>query len=279
MAVLFDNPIRFPFTFGGEWQRMVRASVKKAAMACLVAAFGVQTTLVYTDSRQDPLSEAALRGRSLWHENSCQVCHQVYGQGGFLGPDLTNAASRVEGSRIESLLTVGSGQMPAFHFTADQIADVAAYLEALDRPDLGQGQLRLGFAPEGSGPWGLFDRVVEDALSTAAADAVAGYAAFEARPCTSCHLPLSDSPVGAPDLSTVTGRLTLEELERVLTVGRPEVGMPPPMPAFDSSEREAVVEFLRWLGESREELESSLARASSGAGPVEWGRVPWWEFR
>ncbi len=60
---------------------MVRASAKKAALACLVAAFGVQTTLVYTDERQDPLSEAALRGRTLWHENACQVCHQLDGQG------------------------------------------------------------------------------------------------------------------------------------------------------------------------------------------------------
>jgi nitric oxide reductase subunit C len=258
---------------------MVRASAKKTAMACLVAAFAIQTTLVYTDERQDPLSDAALRGRSLWHETACQVCHQVYGQGGFLGPDLTNAASRVEGSRLQSLLTVGSGQMPAFHFSSEQIADLTAYLEALDRPDLGRGQLRLGSAPEGSGPWGVFGGVVKDALSTAPPEAMAGYAAFEARPCTSCHFPLSDSPVGAPDLSTVTGRLSSEELGRVLTVGRPELGMPPPIPAFEAAEREAVIEFLSWLGESREDLETGLARASSGAGPIEWGRMPWWEFR
>ncbi len=258
---------------------MVRATAKKAAMACLVAAFGVQTTLVYTDTRQDPLSEAALRGRSLWHDNACQVCHQVYGQGGFLGPDLTNAASRMDRSRLESLLTVGSGQMPPFHFTPEQIDAVAAYLEALDRPDLGQGQLRLGSAPEGSGPWGVFDAVVDDALSTASPEASAGYVAFKARPCSSCHLPLSDSPVGAPDLSTVTGRLSSGELEQVLMVGRPAAGMPPPIPAFEPSEREAVVEFLRWLSDNREELEVSLARGSSGAAPIDWGRVPWWEFR
>lgn len=258
---------------------MVRASIKKTAMACLVAAFGIQTALVYTDERQDPLSEEALRGRTLWHEGACQVCHQVYGQGGFLGPDLTNAASRVEPSRLASLLTVGSGQMPAFNFSADQVADLAAYLEALDRPDLGQGQLRLGSTPEGSGPWGLFDGVVENALRGASAQARAGYTAIEARPCTSCHLPLSDSPVGAPDLSTVTGRLAFEDLERVLTVGRPEVGMPPPIPAFEDSERGDVIEFLRWLRENRGDLEAGLARASSGSAPIEWRRVPWWEFR
>ncbi len=258
---------------------MVRASVKKAALACLVAAFVVQTTLVYTDERQDPLSAAALRGRTLWHENACQVCHQLYGQGGFLGPDLTNAASRVEASTLVSLLTVGSGQMPALHLTDDQIDDLSAYLEALDRPDLGRGQLRLGVAPEGSGPWGLFDAVVEDALAAAPPVAAAGYAAFKARPCTGCHMPLSDSPVGASDLSTVAGRLTSGQLEQLLAQGRPSAGMPPPVPAFEDSEMRAVVEFLRWLGDSRESLAASLATASSEAAPIEWGRIPWWEFR
>jgi nitric oxide reductase subunit C len=258
---------------------MVRASIKKTAMACLVAAFVIQTTLVYTDDRQELLSGAALQGRALWHEGSCQVCHQVYGQGGFLGPDLTNVAGRVDASRLESLLTVGSGQMPAFNYTAEEIAAVAAYLEALDRPDLGQGQLRLGSLPEGSGPWGLFDGVVENALRGASAAAREGYAAIEARPCTSCHLPLSDSPVGAPDLSTVTGRLSVEDLERVLTVGRPEIGMPPPIPAFAGSELADVIEFLRWLGESRADLEADVARASSGSTSIDAGQVPWWEFR
>ena len=258
---------------------MVRVSAKKATMACLLAAFGVQTVLVYTDERQDPLSEAALRGRALWHDNACQVCHQIYGQGGFLGPDLTNAASRLDVSRLESLLTVGSGQMPAYHFTEAQIADLASYLEALDRPDLGRGQLRLGVAREGSGPWGDFDLVVEDALGGATPQVVAGYAAFEARPCTSCHLPLSPSPVGAPDLSMIAGRLSLADMELVLTEGRPQAGMPPPIPPFEPSERSAVIEFLRWLGESREGLEASLAEASSEARPVQWGQVPWWEFR
>ncbi len=87
---------------------MVDGLTKKVMLTCLVAAFGVQTVLVYTDERQDPLSDIELRGRALWHENACQVCHQIYGQGGFLGPDLTNVASRLEDSRLESLLTVGS---------------------------------------------------------------------------------------------------------------------------------------------------------------------------
>ena len=169
--------------------------------------------------------------------------------------------------------------MPAFNYTAEQIAAVAAYLEALDRPDLGRGQLRLGSLPEGSGLWGLFDGVVENALRGASAEARAGYAAIEARPCTGCHLPLSDSPVGAPDLSAVTGRLSFQDLESVLTVGRPEIGMPPPLPVLAGSELADVIEFLGWLGESRADLEADLARASSGSTSIDPGQIPWWEFR
>ena len=255
---------------------MVDGATKKVLVACLVTAFGVQTALVYTDERQDPLSEKELRGRTLWHENACQVCHQIYGQGGFLGPDLTNAASRLDNSRLESLLTIGSGQMPAYHFSAEEISDLSAYLVALDQPQLGRGQLRLGGATEGTGPWGAFDLVLANALREAPAGVSAGYRAFKARPCSACHIPLNDSPVGAPDLSLVTERLALGELREVLMRGRPQAGMPPPAPPFGVSEVDEVVEFLSWLALSRESLEAALA--SSDTPGIEWRRIPWWEF-
>ena len=257
--------------------RMVEGLTKKVLLACLVAAFGVQTALVYTDERQAPLSDTELRGRALWHDGACQVCHQIYGQGGFLGPDLTNAASRLDDSRLESLLTVGSGQMPAYGFDSEEIADLSAYLEALDQPQLGRGQLRLGTATEGSGPWGAFDVVLANALEEAPSGVAAGYRAFRARPCTACHTPLSDSPVGAPDLSTVSGHLALAELREVLMRGRPESGMPPPAPPFQAAEVDEVVEFLAWLAGSRDDLQAGLA--SFDAPGIDWRRMPWWEFR
>ena len=256
---------------------MVRASSKKKMMTVLVAAFAVQSALVYTDEPTGPLSEAALRGRAIWHENACQVCHQLYGQGGFLGPDLTNAASRVDDTRLRSLLTMGSGQMPAFGFSEDQIADVRAYLEALDRPDLGRGQLRLGSVSESSGPWGPFAGVVRDELEGAGSGERAGFAAIEARPCMACHLPLRESPVGAPDLSTVAERLSLDELQTVLRNGRMERGMPPPAPAFSDQEIDAVVAFLQWYGVRRATLVERTDDASQDR-TVDWSALPWWEF-
>ena len=66
---------------------------RQGLMLALVCAFVAQTWLVYADpaGKRTPLSPLAARGRALWHRRNCQSCHQIYGFGGFLGPDLTNA--------------------------------------------------------------------------------------------------------------------------------------------------------------------------------------------
>lgn len=258
---------------------MVSPSSKKKLITCLVAAFIVQTALVYGDAREEPISEAAVRGRRIWHKNSCQVCHQIYGNGGFLGPDVTNAASRVDDVRLTQLLTVGSGQMPSFQMTADEIADVRAYLEALDRPDLGRGELRLGRPETSLLPWDRFDVAVA-AVSTADDSAVrAGAAAFRSRICSSCHLPLEHSPTtNASDLSSTLDRISEDELRSVLVQGRPSLGMPPPFPVFTDDEVGQVVEFLRWLRDNREAVASEMD-ATGGGFEFVWRDLPWWEFR
>lgn len=255
---------------------MFDASSKKRLLAVLAAGFAIQTILVYGDASTGRLDEAALRGRRIFHRGSCQVCHQLYGQGGFLGPDLTNAASRVDDTRLASLLTLGSGQMPAFHLSESEIADVRAFLEAIDRPDLGQGQLRLGDPGRGDTPterlWAAAREVGPPP------EASVGMEAMEQRICATCHVPFRTSIVNAPDLSTVVERLDEAELRGVLSSGRPEKGMPPPAPPFTSEEMDGMVAWLTWLNRQRADL---LAR--SGPAPdrpgVDWSRLPWWEYR
>ena len=255
---------------------MIRAPAKKATLACFVAAFGIQTTLVYSDQSQDPLSEAALRGRRIWHDNACQVCHQTYGQGGFLGPDLTNAASRVDETRLASLLTVGSGQMPAMHFTESEISAVRAFLDEVDRSGVGRGQLRLGSADAGTTPQAAFEAAVVDAAPSP--DAAVGFETFRSGICSACHFPFQVSVVGAPDLSTVVERLDAAEIREVLTAGRPEKGMPPPVPTLSEADIAQVIAYFGWLNQNRSALEGETARRRSGRS-VDWSRLPWWEFR
>ncbi len=258
---------------------------KKLLLAVLVLSFGVQTGLVYSDVRSDPLSEAALEGRVLWQRHACQTCHQFYGQGGFLGPDLTNAASRVDSTRLVSLLTVGSGQMPPLAFTDEESAAMAAFLREMDRPEIGRGELRLGTPGEGAGAQAAFDRVMEAAVAAgegtaAAADLAqvgAGFEAYRTRPCSACHFPFRDSPVGAPDLSLVAGSLASDSLDQVLAEGRPLLGMPPPVPPLDAADRTAIMAFLQFLGANREQLEAATEALAANRS-LDWGALPWWEF-
>ncbi|MCG8467267.1 MAG: cytochrome c [Gemmatimonadetes bacterium] len=249
---------------------------KKTLVAALVLCFGIQTGLVYSDTRSEPLSDAALAGRASWHRHACQTCHQLYGQGGFLGPDLTNAASRVDSTRLVSLLTVGSGQMPPFEMGLDEIAHLAAFLEEIDRPEIGRGQLRLGDAAEGGGVQAAFDRALDEALAGAEPSA-RGLAAIRARPCAACHFPFRESPVGAPDLSRVVETLSPDALDLVLAEGRPENGMPPPIPPLSEDERAAIAAFLTTLNERRDELEA-MTRRFAEERSVDWGGLPWWEY-
>ena len=258
---------------------MFSASHRKILIAVLTLSFIVQSVLVYSDDRQEPLSEDALAGRLLWHRNGCQVCHQIYGQGGFLGPDLTNVASNIDRPRLESLLTMGSGQMPPYGFSSQEVSQMASYLEALDRPDLGRGQLRMGETIEGSGPWGAFDAIIVRALAEADPIILSGYEVLAKRSCGACHIPLDVSLVGAPDLSITADELTVDEIKEVLVAGRPALGMPAPFPQMEDGELESLVSFLEWFSENRTELENQLSIGSRYREPIDWKSIPWWEFR
>ncbi len=253
---------------------MVTPLAKQILLTVLVGAFVVQTALVYSDELHGPIDDAAVRGRVLWHEYGCQVCHQLYGQGGFLGPDLTNAHRTLDSTRLTSLLTVGSGQMPAFRLDATDIADLRAYLRALDRPELGRGQLRLGSAGDSGTPWGRFARVAEPMMPDAASR---GWRALGSRPCTACHLPLRASPVGAPDLSLAVERLTDDELRIVLLEGRAARGMPPPVPPFTPAELRDVMALVAWLGDARDTIAAGM-REIAPSTAVRWSDIPWWEY-
>jgi len=255
---------------------MFGPSSKKIMLGVLVACFAVQTGLVYTDDVDLQLSEQAVEGRRLFHEKSCQVCHQLWGQGGFLGPDLTNSASRVDETRLASLLTVGSGQMPALHFDEAQIAAMRAFLRELDDADIGRGELRLGDPDAGTSPQSAFEAAIVDAAPPPAA--AAGFETFRSGVCSACHFPFQISIVGAPDLSTAVDRLEDAALHEVLTSGRPDKGMPPPVPPLSETQREQIIDYFHWLNSDRERLRSQTERRQSGA-TVDWSRLPWWEYR
>lgn len=78
------------------------------------------------------MTEMEAYGFTVWRENNCQACHQLYGTGGYLGPDLTNVTSRRSAGHIESTLTRGSPPMPRFELDPLQREGLLAFLNYVD---------------------------------------------------------------------------------------------------------------------------------------------------
>jgi len=105
----------------------------------LFCAFIVYTWFVYaqcdTSCKAPHPSGKELAGWQLWQSRNCQVCHQLYGLGGFMGPDLTNTASeRGKGARYMSgIIKYGTGRMPNFHLSDSEVNNLVSFLTWVDK--------------------------------------------------------------------------------------------------------------------------------------------------
>jgi nitric oxide reductase subunit C len=72
------------------------------------------------------------KGKLLWQQYNCGACHQVYGLGGYLGPDVTNSYSRRGPDYIKTFLKGGNLVMPNFHLDDSKMAAILAYLKNID---------------------------------------------------------------------------------------------------------------------------------------------------
>lgn len=81
------------------------------------------------------LSESALKGQQLWQNNNCTACHQLYGLGGYLGPDLTNITSNPKkgAEYAKAFFNSGIKSMPQFKFTEHQKNELIAFLSEVDQ--------------------------------------------------------------------------------------------------------------------------------------------------
>ena len=252
----------------------MRTSSRRLLMFSLVLAFCVQTWMVYADpaGRVTPLSAEAARGREIWHIENCQSCHQLYGFGGFLGPDLTNAAERLTAARLEAILTVGAGQMPAFELGADERDAIAAFLTEVHATGVGQLQpLRSFDAPE------TLVRAVDAATAGGAALEGAearGRDVLLAQKCLGCHLPNPVSEKEAADLTGLVGRLGTGGVSGILSTGIPAKGMP----RFDLApeEHDALLSFLAWLSRNAETVRTVFADAAPQRDEARG--LPWFEY-
>ncbi len=81
------------------------------------------------------LNENALIGKQIFREKNCIACHQFYGLGGYMGPDLTNVFSAPGKGRnyARAIISVGTAKMPKINIPDHEIEFLLDYLESIDK--------------------------------------------------------------------------------------------------------------------------------------------------
>jgi len=113
---------------------MIKEKQKYVATAVLVTGFLLYTIFLYSSLPADNKkpNPAAARGKLVWQQYNCNACHQVYGLGGYLGPDLTNVYSLRGKEYIKAFIQNGTPVMPNFHLSTEETDALLAYLQNMD---------------------------------------------------------------------------------------------------------------------------------------------------
>ncbi|HNR75212.1 MAG TPA: cytochrome c [Cyclobacteriaceae bacterium] len=104
--------------------------------SALLISFGIYSGFIYTqDSHTQPSNmNEALAGKEIWQQKNCTACHQIYGLGGFMGPDLTNvySAPGKGPAYIKAFVQVGTNVMPAFNLSETELDQLVRFFERID---------------------------------------------------------------------------------------------------------------------------------------------------
>jgi len=114
--------------------------IKIAIFLFLFTSYVVYSAFVYSAGTESSVTldkeEKVLvaNGKLLYEQYNCVSCHQLYGLGGYLGPELTTAYSDPQRGEIfmKAFLQGGGPRMPNFHFTEQEIKEIIHYLKYVD---------------------------------------------------------------------------------------------------------------------------------------------------
>jgi len=101
--------------------------------------FGAQAVVAYLRrahaGMDPPRLEPSVRLAAMTYASTCVVCHRISGEGGTVGPDLTDVGARRDAADIRAVIedapaALGDSSMPVFRdkLTAAQIDALASYL-------------------------------------------------------------------------------------------------------------------------------------------------------
>lgn len=262
--------------FGGSGY-LVR-SWRALLFGVLVCAYIGLSVIAYTDHggppSSQPLTSRERSGLEVWRKNNCQVCHQIYGFGGFLGPDLTNAVDDGRDDEdFAKILTVGYKKMPALDLSDEDRIAVLAFLRAVNRT--GRSQPRANAAKRPVNPKFHWEALTEMAEDRNLSDEVnRGCEIVTSASCGSCHVPFMQGLQHSPDLTAAAMDRSVRNIGPVLKDGRGA------MPSFQFSDEEIsrISAFLEWVAKNRSELVKKNDQMLDREG-FSWRDLQWWEYK
>ena len=113
---------------------------KVAIFISLFVVFVIYSFVVYTNGTDKKIIYSTIeqiqinKGKELFQQYNCTSCHQLYGLGGYLGPDLTTAWSdKHRGEKyMRAFLMAGGKRMPKYNFNENEINYLVSYLRYVD---------------------------------------------------------------------------------------------------------------------------------------------------
>lgn len=79
------------------------------------------------------MSDIERHGADVFQKYNCVACHQFYGLGGYMGPDLTNVISNRGEAVARAFIASGTAKMPNLGLSAEEVDAVVAYLAFVDQ--------------------------------------------------------------------------------------------------------------------------------------------------
>ena len=97
----------------------------------------VYTYFVYTQKSvskysNKTISPLACEGKTVFQKYNCISCHQLYGLGGYLGPDLTNVISSKGVPYVRVIIKNGTLKMPNLNVTDNEIEALVEFFSSAD---------------------------------------------------------------------------------------------------------------------------------------------------
>ena len=109
----------------------------RATFSVLCVAFTFYSAYVYTAGTEaahlPPMNATERYGARVFQQHNCVACHQFYGLGGYMGPDLTNVISNRGAAYARAFISAGTASMPDLGLTQDELDAVVAYLGFVDQ--------------------------------------------------------------------------------------------------------------------------------------------------